>query len=96
MAWDLFKEIFSDNTVVLSNLEKFNVFSTSDWIKFTTGDFVTESQLEEVENFFRTHPIEPLQKSICQSVEKLKINVEILKREEKNILNFFNDKKYQL
>lgn len=54
-------------------------------ISSTTSDFVTEDKAKEVEEFFRTHPAPAAERTIRQSIERIRSNAGWLKRDLKSI-----------
>ena len=55
----------------------------------TTQVFTTLERAEEVERFFRDHPAPSAQRTVQQSLERIRLNVEWLKRNDKELAEWF-------
>ena len=55
----------------------------------TTQAFTTPERAEEVERFFRDHPAPSAQRTVQQSLERIRLNVEWLKRNDRELEEWF-------
>ena len=55
----------------------------------TTGSFTTLERAQEVDEFFRTHPVPSAQRTVQQSLERIRLNVKWLERNRDSLAEWF-------
>ena len=54
-----------------------------------TGSFTTEERAQDVEEFFKSHPVPAAERTIRQSLERIRLNVRWLERNERELAKWF-------
>lgn len=90
LSWDFFKD----------NVEKIKERFASGFIigriiKICTTQFTTTEIADEIEQFFKENPIPSAQRSIDQSIEKVRLNAKWLTRDKEVIGRFFEQQQQQ-
>jgi len=57
-----------------------------------TGAFTTPERAREVEEFFSSHPAPSAQRTIQQSLERIRLNVQWLERNREELANWFSSR----
>ncbi|XP_076248890.1 puromycin-sensitive aminopeptidase isoform X2 [Calliopsis andreniformis] len=87
IAWDFFKmywQTFRDRYE--------GGFLMSRLVKVITEDFVTEEQAEDVENFFKDHPMPGTERTVQQSLESIRLNAAWLARDKDSIKEYLTSR----
>jgi len=85
LLWSWFKTNFDD---AMKHLEKFSTSLTNSFIGSVTY-FNTEEMANEVEEFFKAHPIDSASRGIKQSLERIRGRAEQRKRDLENLRVYF-------
>lgn len=83
LAWDFFKvywQTFRDRYE--------GGFLLPRLVKAITEDFVTEEQAQDVQNFFKDHPMSGTERTIQQSLESIRLNAAWLARDKDSIKEY--------
>ena len=86
LAWNFFKDkrdTFKDKygTGILA----------SRLVKSITHHFASEEMAEEIERFFQENPFPGTERSVCQSLENIRLNIEWLKRDADDIRAYLSE-----
>lgn len=60
-------------------------FLLSRLIKYLTENFASEEKAEEVEQFFKEHQFPGTERTVCQSLETIRLSVDWLRRDLESI-----------
>ncbi|GFR58996.1 puromycin-sensitive aminopeptidase [Elysia marginata] len=83
LAWKFFKE----NFLTLSDRYE-GGFLLSRLVQATTENFASEEMANEVEQYFKEHPLAAAERTIQQSIENIRLNAKWLEREEEAVKKF--------
>lgn len=86
MTWDYFKENWK---VLLDRYE--GGFLLSRLIKYLTENFSTEERALEIEQFFKDHAFPGTERTVSQSIETIRLNVDWLKRDLEGISAYLKE-----
>ncbi|XP_001599897.2 puromycin-sensitive aminopeptidase isoform X2 [Nasonia vitripennis] len=86
LAWEFFK----NNYAKLIDRYQSGVLLTR-LVKCTTEHFVSESYAQDVEEFFKHHPIPCAERNVQQSIETIRLNAAWLKRDQEAIEKFLKN-----
>uniref|UniRef100_A0A1Q3EWT3 Aminopeptidase n=1 Tax=Culex tarsalis TaxID=7177 RepID=A0A1Q3EWT3_CULTA len=86
MTWNYFKENWK---VLLDRYE--GGFLLSRLIKYLTENFSTEERALEVEQFFKEHEFPGTERTVSQSIETIRLNVQWLKRDLEGISAYLKE-----
>jgi puromycin-sensitive aminopeptidase len=83
LAWEFVKKNW--DTIQLRYSSGFLITTL---VKNVTENFATEEDHDDIEKFFKAHPVPAAQRSLQQGLESIKVNVEWLKRDSKSLKAF--------
>eukprot|EP01126_Amoeba_proteus_P047760 TRINITY_DN547_c0_g1_i1.p1 TRINITY_DN547_c0_g1~~TRINITY_DN547_c0_g1_i1.p1 ORF type:complete len:540 (-),score=100.11 TRINITY_DN547_c0_g1_i1:89-1708(-) len=87
ISWQFLQENWEE---VKAKLENSN-FLFGRIINQCTKDFNTESKYDEVETFFKTHKASSTERTVAQSLESIRSNIESLKMNEEVVFNWLKE-----
>jgi aminopeptidase N len=92
IAWEFVKEKWQ---TLMDRYQEGGLFLIGRIIEGTTTAFATSDKLRDINHFFKTHKVPGAKRTIKQSLETIRLNIAVLKRDREDIKQWLMEHSYE-